>query len=713
MSQQTPSRRKSPAPANERLSELSSSMAALRTEADRARGIFGIGRRIIVPPDEIHVVVGDGRHTLLLSNERRVFGQTADRPSRYWLNKLTQVIKLKTVSFTVPIRGQNDEGVHALDNDKVSFQLWAHAVAKLNPDKADAAAQRVGLDTSGLINTITEVGTAELIAAAASMELQDVIANRQRLAEIAFPKVNQILSELGYDLALLTITKLEGVAYQKLVLQAEAGISKETSIATNKEQVFELQDDQARERTESEIRAETEKKLAYERLEAQREVETATLSQQESLDVRRHELEVLRLERAKSAAEAGHETEIAKVQLGRQLGEAEAEKEARLARIETERTAEIKLVQSEAEAKRLAVEQARQIERAAERTEAEALRLKEEELKAAERAKEIALVEAQQSAEALEVEADAEANALGIRNDAQTKAELIKAEADAAATEKRAYAAKIRADATRAESAAQGLAEAEVETARVEVAERRVEVDRADGLAQAEIARAQGKAEAERLKQLKEVEISAQARQMELYEKAPVLVELDKLRMSYDHKEKIHARRMEASLKAFEALAPGIKVHIYGNGGQAGKLMTDVMSLAKGFDMLADEVPMVRQLTGGNGSVELEQGGMMANLARLRPFLAETMASMNPRMFSSLKVADLVEHMTPVVAGQEDLASALSGLKSDANFRVVGDLPIGPFLKLLGFDLPESHQADEDVVMDAAAEVDQVAAATA
>jgi hypothetical protein len=247
---------------DQQIEEFNTSVAALRTQADRARGIFGFGRRIIVPPDEIHVVVGDGLHIAAMSNDRKVFGQSADRPSRYWLNSLTQVIKLKTISFTVPIRGINDEGVEALDNSKVSFRLWAHAVAKLNPDKADTAAQRVGLDTGGLINTITEVGTAELIAAAATMGLQDVIANRQKLAEIAFPKVNQILSELGYDLALLTITKLDGMAYHKLVEQAESRISKETSIATNKEQVLELQDDQARERNEAEIRAQTEKKLA-------------------------------------------------------------------------------------------------------------------------------------------------------------------------------------------------------------------------------------------------------------------------------------------------------------------------------------------------------------------------------------------------------------------------------------------------------------------
>ncbi|MCA9928962.1 MAG: hypothetical protein KC419_10810, partial [Anaerolineales bacterium] len=107
------------------LNDMNASVALLRTEADRARGVFGFGRRILVPPDEIHVVVGDGRHSWAVSNGRKVFGQTADRPSRYWLNGLTQVIKLKTISFTVAIHGNANEGVDALDSSKVSFRLWA------------------------------------------------------------------------------------------------------------------------------------------------------------------------------------------------------------------------------------------------------------------------------------------------------------------------------------------------------------------------------------------------------------------------------------------------------------------------------------------------------------------------------------------------------------------------------------------------------------
>jgi len=225
------------AQAQRTLNEVNTSVATLQTEADKARGIFGFGRRILVPPDEIHVVVGDGRHIWTMSSQRKVFGQIVDRPSRYWLNAHTRVIKLKTVSFTVALHGFGSNGVQALDSSKVSFQLWAHAVAKLNPEKAEVAAQRVGLETTGLIRTITEVGMAELVAAGATMTIEEIISDRQKLSEIAFSKVNQILSELGYDLALLTITRLGGNAYEKLIEQAESRISKETGVATNKEQL--------------------------------------------------------------------------------------------------------------------------------------------------------------------------------------------------------------------------------------------------------------------------------------------------------------------------------------------------------------------------------------------------------------------------------------------------------------------------------------------
>lgn len=691
----TPINQQQLAQAQQAISDVNTSVATLRTEADRARGIFGFGRRILVPPDEIHVVVGNGFHTATMASERKVFGQTAERPSRYWLNSLTQVIKLKTISFTVPIHGTSNEGVPALDHSKVSFRLWAHAVAKLNPDKAETAAQRVGLDTTGLIYTITKVGTAELVAAAATMELEKIIASRQKLAEIAFPKVNQILSELGYDLALLTVTRLDGTAYNKLIEQAEARVSKETGINTNREQLAELEDKQARERLEAEIRAQTDKKLASERLEAEQQVETATISQQEALDVRRHEMQLKQIDREKSAAAAAHETNLAKVQLAQQIGEAEAKKDAELAQLNAERSAElralqqkreatIKLAEAEAETARLALEQAKSIERAAAKTEAEAHRLREEELAQAQRAKEIALLEASQLAEAMQLEAEAQANALQIKTDTETKMELVQAEAEATATEKRAAAAKIRAEATKAEQAALGLAEADVDAARVKVAEQQVAVTRAEGLAQAEVAQAQAEAEASRLQRLKEIEINAQEKLAQLYEDAPVLIEIEKLKMHLAHEESIAQIQAETTRKAFEALAPGMKIQIVGNGGQTSEIMSQILSLSQGLQLVGNEIPAVGKLlgqeNGGLARVELPQ------LRPFRPHLQTMMREMNPRVFSSLKVADALERLEAVVSGQEELATTLQQLREDAGFRMVADMPVGWLLRSIGLD---------------------------
>ncbi len=686
------------------MSDVTASVAVLRTQADNTRGLLGFGRRILVPPDEIHVVVGNGRHAWTMSNERNVFGQSAKQPAKYWLNTHTQVIKLKTISFTVAVHGASNGGVQALDSSKVSFRLWAHAVAKLNPEKAETAAQRVGLDTGGLIYTITKVGTAELVSAAASKTLEEVIANRQGLAEIAFPKVNQILSELGYDLALLTITKLDGNAYKKLIQQAESRISKETGIATNKEQLAELTDMQAREQREAEVGAQTEKKLASERLNAQQVVETATISQQEALDIKRHEMLLKQIDRQKAANETEHEADLVKVQLAQQIGVAEAKKEANLAQLQTERqaelraiqqerTAKIQLAQTEAEAARMAVAQAKEIERKAALTQAEAARLDQEELALAERTKEVALVEAQQLAEALKLEASAEANALQIKVDAQTKMELVKAEAEATATEKRAHAAKIRAQATKAETAASGLAEAEVEAARVSVSEQRVAVTRAEGLAQAEVAQALAVAEAEKLERLKAVEINAQKELALLYEQAPILVDLEKMRMQLNHEEKIATIQAETSLKAFEAIAPGIKVNIFGNGGQTGQLLSNVMALSHGLNQIGDEIPFVSNLLNGSQgdgestSVSRQQLAQWTpRLAQFLPYIQQLVGEMNPRVLSSLKVADVVERLGPVVAGQENLVTALSNIKEDATFRVIGDMPISPILRILGLE---------------------------
>ena len=355
------------------VNQAAESISALRTETDRASSLLGFGRRIWVPADEVHVAVGHGFHIARSAAKGEVFGQSAERPSQYWLNPRSKVIKLKTISFTVPLLGPNNDGIEALDTNKVSFRIWAHAVAQLDPHKAEVAARRIGQDTEGLLRTISQVAMSELIEAAAQMELSQIIANRQSLAREAFPKVNRALAELGYDLSVLTVTRLAGDAYTKLVTQAESRVSKETTIAINREQLAEQEDLELRSQREGQIEAETKQKLA------------AT--------------EAITTEKLVATERAKQKALLEKVSLDKELNEAEVEKQASLQKRQAEYAAEIRaleqrkdnalaLEKSEAEAQRFALEQARKIERDAELTSAEAGRLRQQELEKAERVKE-------------------------------------------------------------------------------------------------------------------------------------------------------------------------------------------------------------------------------------------------------------------------------------------------------------------------------------
>jgi len=80
----------------------------------------------------------------------------------------------------------------------------------------------------------------------------------------------------------------------------------------------------------------------------------------------------------------------------------------------------------------------------------------------------------------------------------------------------------------------------------------------------------------------------------------------------------------------------------------------------------------------------------LPKLADFAPFIRQVMADTNPRMFTSLKVTDLLDRLVPVLAGREDLLTALNALRDDAGFRVVGDVPVVPLLRLLGIKVPET-----------------------
>ena len=74
------------------------------------------------------------------------------------------------------------------------------------------------------------------------------------------------------------------------------------------------------------------------------------------------------------------------------------------------------------------------------------------------------------------------------------------------------------------------------------------------------------------------------------------------------------------------------------------------------------------------------------------------MSEVNPRAFSSLKIADVVDKLGPVVSGEQDLVTALNHLKQDASFRIVGDMPVGPLMRLLGVGPEEDDGAETAVI---------------
>ncbi len=49
-----------------------------------------------------------------------------------------------------------------------------------------------------------------------------------------------------------------------------------------------------------------------------------------------------------------------------------------------------------------------------------------------------------------------------------------------------------------------------------------------------------------------------------------------------------------------------------------------------------------------------------------------------------MKIGDVIERLGAIIGGEEDLIRALNTLKDDTAFRVIGDLPVGPLLNMLG-----------------------------
>ncbi|MCA9928541.1 MAG: hypothetical protein KC419_08690, partial [Anaerolineales bacterium] len=124
---------------------------------------------------------------------------------------------------------------------------------------------------------------------------------------------------------------------------------------------------------------------------------------------------------------------------------------------------------------------------------------------------------------------------------------------------------------------------------------------------------------------------------------------------------------------------------------QTGQIMNNLMAITHGLNVVGEDVPLVAQLLGHeNGRSYPTTPINLSTLTKFKPYLQKVMADVNPRMFSSLKIKDVIERLGSVIGGDETIADALAQLKQDASFRVVGDLPIGPVMEMLGMNVNDT-----------------------
>ncbi|MCK9365537.1 MAG: SPFH domain-containing protein [Syntrophales bacterium] len=673
---------------NTRLYDIQS----LQVDPEQGGGLFGFGKRVVVPADEVHVVSGHGIHSspIAMKKATEVFGQAAKKTSVYWRNALTEVIALRTITFVIPVAGANSIGVDVLDKNRIPYNVTAHVVAKLDETQPEIAAQSVGNDIMGLAANIREVTEAQLLDAAAEMTLEEVLNDRQQLADKARDEVNATLTGLGYKLLYITIAELGGVAYEKLVEQAQATVTRDTTIQINAAQLKTHESNQEKARTTAEVDGLTRKETQEKSLAADKAVKSAELDKDETVAERENALALANEQRSLRLETAKNEVSLQKVGLQKAEQLATTTAQADVALLDQERQKAILQAGALADAERDDLVQERDLTRSAKKTKEDAARLLEEQESTADRNKVVTVTTAEAKAEALKIETTA-----------QNQVRLSKAQTEAQASEQEAAAKVKMADATRAEAAAPGLAEADVDERRVAIAEKQVAVDRASGVARAEVAQLEADAEIHRQGGLMEIQLKLAREQAELFTTNPALFELEKMKLQLGHDLQVKQAELSAQVQIATAMAEhmNISANIIGDGSRASAIMSQMMSIAAGAQVVGEQVPFIGNMlngaSNGNGTASAVSTtkSLSELLAGVAPFIQSLVKEMNPKIFSTLTVEALMEALVPVVSGQKDLVSALQQIKDDANFRVIADMPVAPILKKIGLSPEKSDDA--------------------
>jgi hypothetical protein len=686
---------------------------ALLINLKDAPSFLGIGGRYVVPANQIHVVSAGGRHVWFdIGMGTQVFGSSAEvvdipavvaptlgedgtplldeennpithvvtpatyKPAEalYWRNKLTKVIALTTVTFLVPVSGKGNMGIKLYDRNNTPFNVVAHVVASLDVKKAQLAAAKVGDTTASLVVTIEEVTQAQLMAAAATMELDAIIENRQQLASLARKEVIKTLGGLGFILELLTIEAITGTAFDLHVQEAEQKAVETTTTEINLSVTATDLSNQTKKQAIARQLATTTKANALEGLAAEQRVATLTNDKLEQVAASRQLLNLADQTRAEALDQATHDVAVKKITLEQAEALAKAEKTAAVDALTQEKAKTLELAAAAADDERAAEVQKRSLARAKEVTDEEAKRLERERLAQAERERKAALEEAESAAEVLTKETEA-----------QAAADLLKAQKAAEAEKAKATAAEATAAATRMTDAAEGLAKADVLEREVGIALKKAEATRAQGLSEAAVDQKKAEAEIARVAGLRNVALDALEREAKLYNTEPALMELRKMEMQNAQDLAVVKEEQAARVAIMTALAPQIDLRIIGSNNNMGKLLANVMALGQGVQILAEEAPALGDLVSGARGAQAEgSSGFVDMLGRAEPAVRTLVKEIGPKVLSALSVEDLIGRLLPLIQGQTDIVTMLEGIRQDASFQVIGRFPAEAVLRMLG-----------------------------
>ncbi|NOX31229.1 MAG: flotillin family protein [Actinobacteria bacterium] len=433
-----------------------------------------------------------------------------------------EVMDISVKNIQVDRRGK--DGLVCKDNVRADISVDFYVKVDKTEEAVIRVAQQVGTVRASDLNTLRELFAAKfseaLKSAGKEFDFEDLYTSRQQFKDVIIGIIGQDLN--GYVLEDVAIDYLEQTAIEELdptnILDAD-GIRKITERTV--EQHIRTNDAQEREREETTRRTTDADKAVFEmdrdRAEAlaRQQQEIRTVQARSDAEAKQVEAEAVRIaEEARIAAEEG--VGVADQNKDREIALADANRQ-RVIAVQTE---EIERDRALAEVGReTAVAEAAKEKETSERALAELTRGRvEADLGVAEKEEEIAtlrVVEEAQRQATSEVkqaeglaeaafiarvkEADAAKQAAG--SEAERLTTLARAEADAASQEMQA--SKRRAEGTQAVSAAEGLAEVQVERERADAIRAtglaEVEVKKADAEALREVGMAEGDATKARL----------------------------------------------------------------------------------------------------------------------------------------------------------------------------------------------------------------------